>query len=403
VTVAEPTSSPEGWQPVRLGDVADQRLGKMLDAKKNKGQLLPYLRNPNVRWFDVDTSDLRTMRFEDRELDRYGLRSGDVLICEGGEAGRAAIWDARASDVKFQKAIHRVRPGSRLFNRFLVHQLSVDYHSGRLADYYTGATIKHLTGQDLLRYKIALPSFPEQCRIVEVLDRADALRAKRRTVLARLDTLTQSIFLDTFGDPATNPKGWPCLPLGHVVETVQIGPFGSLMHQSDYVDGGTPVVNPMHIVDGQIVVSAAHAVRPEKALALARYRLRQGDIVIGRRGEMGRCAVVQGAQEGMICGSGSAVIRPDLRQVRPVYLQAVLSHSATKKVLERNALGITMLNLNSAIIAATPVLVPPIKFQMAYERTVQVLDANIETSLAGLQALDNLFASLQHRAFRGEL
>jgi len=149
------------------------------------------------------------MPFEEHERERYGLLAGDVVICEGGEAGRAAIWDGRVPDMRFQKAIHRVRCGPRLNNRFLVHRLMADYFSGRLSDYYTGATIKHLTGQDLARYRFPLPPLPEQRRIAEILDKADALRAKRRAALAQLDTLTQSIFLDMFGDPTTNPKGWP--------------------------------------------------------------------------------------------------------------------------------------------------------------------------------------------------
>ncbi len=91
------------WPKVKLADVAERCLGKMLDAQKNKGRLMPYLRNPNVRWFDVDTSDLQSMPFENHEHERYGLKAGDIVICEGGEAGRAAIWDGRLPDLKFQK------------------------------------------------------------------------------------------------------------------------------------------------------------------------------------------------------------------------------------------------------------------------------------------------------------
>jgi type I restriction enzyme S subunit len=181
---------------VSLGDVADLCLGKMLDAKKNKGQLFPYLRNPNVRWFDVDTSDLRFMPFEDHELERFSLRAGDVVVCEGGEAGRAAIWDGRLPEIKFQKAIHRVRTGPDLHNRFLVHRLKADFDSGRLAEYYTGTTIKHLTGQDLAQYEIRIPPLPEQRRIAAILDKADAMRAKRRAALEQLNSLRQAIFLE---------------------------------------------------------------------------------------------------------------------------------------------------------------------------------------------------------------
>jgi type I restriction enzyme S subunit len=121
------------WPEVALAEVAEHCLGKMLDAAKNKGRLLPYLRNPNVRWFDIDSSAVQLMPFEPHEDERYGLRAGDVLVCEGGEAGRAAIWDGRRPEMKFQKAIHRVRPGERLDARYLVHRLFADYQSGALA------------------------------------------------------------------------------------------------------------------------------------------------------------------------------------------------------------------------------------------------------------------------------
>jgi type I restriction enzyme, S subunit len=255
----------------------------------------------------------------------------------------------------------------------------------------------------LASLSLPLPSLAEQRRIAEVLDSAEALRAKRREAITQLNTLTRSIFLDMFGDPATNPKRWPTHPLGDVVAEVQIGPFGSLMHQSDYVDGGIPLVNPMHIVDGKIVVNAAQAVRPEKAQSLTRYWLREGDIVIGRRGEMGRCAVVGKIETGMICGSGSAIIRPDVKQARPTFLQALLSTSAIKALLERKALGVTMLNLNSVIIADVVVMLPPMGLQMAYERMVQMLETITQASVTSLTDLDALFVSLQHRAFRGEL
>ena len=208
MTVADTRSLPRGWRVVPLDDVADHCLGKMLDSAKNRGRPRPYLRNPNVRWFDVDTSELREMPFEEHELERYALQAGDVLVCEGGEAGRAAIWDGRIPGVKFQKAVHRVRPGPDLLNRFLVHRLKWDYFSGRLADYYTGATIKHLTGQDLGRYRIPLPPLAEQRRIADILDRADALRAKRQTLIQHWSTLGSAMFIDVFGDPLTNPRGW---------------------------------------------------------------------------------------------------------------------------------------------------------------------------------------------------
>ena len=161
---------PDNWQWVRLGYIADYCLGKMLDQNKNKGNLLPYLRNVNVRWFDFDLSDVLEMRFEDKELERFDLQTGDVLVCEGGEPGRAAIWDGRVHSMKFQKALHRVRPSAALYNRFLVYLLFINAKTGELDKHFTGATIKHFTGQKLASYVIALPPLEEQKRIVAKVD-----------------------------------------------------------------------------------------------------------------------------------------------------------------------------------------------------------------------------------------
>jgi type I restriction enzyme, S subunit len=394
---------PAGWRLVRLGEVAESCLGKMLDARKNKGRPLPYLRNPNVKWFRVDLSDLKEMPFEDRELDRYGLRYGDVLVCEGGEAGRAAIWENGREDVKFQKAIHRVRPGKELFNRYLVYRLMFDYHSGRLADYYTGTTIIHLTGQDLAKYRFPLPPLTEQRRIAGILDKAEALRAKRRAALAKIDILPQVILLELFGDPATNPKGWAKLPLKNCTSQIQIGPFGSLLHQEDYVASGIPLVNPKHIQNGTIVPNASESVTARKFGELATYHLCAGDVVMGRRGEMGRCAIVEARHLPLLCGTGSLLIRPDEKQTSSLFLCALLASEPVKKNFERLSLGQTLPNLNSRIVEQFTIPLPPIQLQREFACRVEAVEKLKATQRASLAKLDALFASLQHRAFRGEL
>ena len=152
-----------------------------------------------------------------------------------------------------------------------------------------GATMKHVNRGEFLATTIPLPPLDEQKRIAGILDAADALRAKRREALAQLDTLLQSTFLDMFGDPVTNPMGWEVRELKETKSRVQIGPFGSLLHKEDYIVDGVPLVNPMHIVSGQIHVGSEQTVSEQKAATLSNYRLQTGDVVMGRRGEMGRC------------------------------------------------------------------------------------------------------------------
>ena len=162
---------PTSWAWVNVGMVAKARLGKMLDKAKNKGTLRKYLRNINVRWLDFDLTDLLEMRFEDSELQEFSLQSGDVMVCEGGEPGRAAVWDGRESDIYFQKAIHRIRFLDIVAGEYFVRALQASVDDGRLVEYFTGTGIKHFTGKALNSYLFPLPPLAEQRRIVTKVDK----------------------------------------------------------------------------------------------------------------------------------------------------------------------------------------------------------------------------------------
>ncbi|MCY4341148.1 MAG: restriction endonuclease subunit S [Gammaproteobacteria bacterium] len=197
VSNSEPFDIPSSWAWVNVGAVAKTRLGKMLDKAKNKGIPQRYLRNINVRWFDFDLSDVLEMRFADTELKEFSLRAGDVLICEGGEPGRAAVWDERESEIYFQKAIHRVRFSDIVDSQFFVNALRASADDGRLAEHFTGTGIKHLTGKGLRAYLFPLPPLPEQHRIVAkvdelmaLCDRLEKARTERKEARAQLTKTT---------------------------------------------------------------------------------------------------------------------------------------------------------------------------------------------------------------------
>jgi len=153
-----------------VDQIAEVMLGKMLDKEKHKsGSVLPYLRNINVRWGTIDTDDVLTMFFDKHELGRYGLEVGDVLVCEGGEPGRAAVCGAVHKQLKYQKALHRVR----LFGLYQPHLLAfyLEYlaKTGQLERRFTGSTIKHFTRESFIELPIPLPSFDEQENIVSIV------------------------------------------------------------------------------------------------------------------------------------------------------------------------------------------------------------------------------------------
>lgn len=194
---------PEGWCWASVEQLGHASLGKMLDKQKHQaGEKLPYLRNVNVRWGYVDSDDLSEMYFEEDELNRFGLQAGDLLVCEGGEPGRAAVWDARSPEMKFQKALHRVRFYCGVQPAYLVYLLEFYAKSGRLEAYFTGSTIKHFTHESFVVLPVPLPPTSEQEQITAEVERALSIVAAAdyqiQANLKRAARLRQSILKRAF-------------------------------------------------------------------------------------------------------------------------------------------------------------------------------------------------------------
>ncbi|HBQ6720968.1 restriction endonuclease subunit S [Klebsiella quasipneumoniae] len=188
------------WVHAKLGDYIHSNLGKMLDQNKNKGDFQPYLGNSNVRWGYFDLEDLSLMKFEEHESDRYGIRKGDLIICEGGEPGRCAIWEDDVPNMKIQKALHRVRPLPGLTSEYLYYWFLYFGRTGQLDAYFTGTTIKHLTGKALSELPIKIPTVDEQKYISIVLGSLDAKIKANRKINRTLEQMSQTLFKSWFVD-----------------------------------------------------------------------------------------------------------------------------------------------------------------------------------------------------------
>ena len=192
----------EGWKEVVLKDVAELRLGKMLDKAKNIGKPTRYLRNLNVRWYSFNLAAVARMRATPEEQRELEIRDGDLLVCEGGEPGRCAVWNLGTSDLIFQKAIHRVRIKEMMTPHWLAFNIRNDASSARLEEYFTGTTIKHLTGRALAEYRFPLPSRVEQMEIVRRVEalfkQADTIEKRVAAASLRVEKLTQAILAKAF-------------------------------------------------------------------------------------------------------------------------------------------------------------------------------------------------------------
>lgn len=184
-----------------FGEIIDARLGKMLDKEKNTGDFHKYLRNINVRWFSFDLSNLLEMRIEADEIEKYSVSHNDLIICEGGEPGRCAVWDKQDS-IFYQKALHRVRFLDNSNPRFYMYYLWFSAQSGQLCRYFTGTGIKHLTGQSLSRVIVPTADRTIQDSIVAEIESrlsvCDSIQKTVDTALQQTEALRQSILKKAF-------------------------------------------------------------------------------------------------------------------------------------------------------------------------------------------------------------
>jgi type I restriction enzyme S subunit len=183
---------PEEWDVSMVGHEFEIKLGKMLDAEKNVGAPKPYLGNKAVQWDQIDITDLPTVPMSRTDIERFRLRKGDLLVCEGGEVGRAAIWDAPIEECYYQKALHRLRPLRGFDSRLMVALLRQWSDRGLLANYVTQTSIAHLPREKLLEVPMPVPTPAEQRAIAGALSDVDALIGALDQLIAKKRDLKQA-------------------------------------------------------------------------------------------------------------------------------------------------------------------------------------------------------------------
>ncbi len=194
---------PAVWLVKLYPELVESRLGKMLDKGKNNGIPTSYLGNISVRWFDFNLEKLQNILVSEKEISELSVKPGDVLICEGGEPGRSAIWRLKnGRPIIFQKALHRARVGNEIIPEWLVFNLKNDADSNTLEQLFTGTTIKHFTGKALKKYPIRVPPIEEQTQIVHRVEQlfafAEQIEQRVKAAQSRVDHLTQSILARAF-------------------------------------------------------------------------------------------------------------------------------------------------------------------------------------------------------------
>lgn len=286
---------------------------------------------------------------------------------------------------------HVLKPKSMIDVDYLCYSLMF-YDTNGLVN---GATRQKLTQATMRKMKIPKITLEEQLKIVEKLKKVQGVITKKRKQLEGLDILIKARFVEMFGDPVSNPFNYDKVRLSQIAD-IKIGPFGSLLHKEDYIENGHPLVNPSHIVDSKISVDNKLTISNEKYEELGAYKLQIGDVVMGRRGEMGRCAVV--LEDGLLCGTGSILIRPT-QNVTADFIQKIISFPSFKKTIEDMAVGQTMPNLNVPIVSNFEIIHPPVEVQKSYYDFVTQVDKLKVEVQKSLDEMQILFDSLMQEYF----
>ena len=281
---------------------------------------------------------------------------------------------------------------------------SIDYD--RLVD--RAAKGKTLNKAKLQILQIPLPPLTEQKRIAGILDAADALRTKRREALAQLDTLLQSIFLDMFGDPVINPMRWRVGRLEDYFSKTRAGtccgPFGSALKKHEYVDNGIPVWGIDNVKPNKFLQEQSLFITPEKFSELQRYSVESGDILISRAGTVGRmCVAVPTVNQSII---GTNLIRLTLNPgaMSPVYFASLYTFCRERLPgLRASGDDRSYSFLNTTRLKSLVLPLPPLDLQLRFAAIVESVEEQKGRQHAHLAELDTLFASLQSRAFWGDL
>jgi type I restriction enzyme S subunit len=331
-------------------------------------------------------------------LKRSQVQPGDVLVSIAGTIGRAGVVPENAPALNCNQAVAIVRANGSVFRPFLRHWLeSSDAQRQMLGAMVTG-TISNLSLTQVGNLQIPLPPLTEQRRIAAIMDKAQAVQAKRRAALAQLDALPQAIFLDVFGDHTTILGRWPTKNLGEILEFLTSGSRGWAAH---YADSGNLFLRIQNVRYDELLLDDIAYVNPPDTAEAKRTRVQPGDVLLSITADLGRTAVVPE-------GIGTAFINQHLsilrtKAIAPRFLSAfIASPVGQRQVSGRNRQAVKA-GLNFDDIRSFVVPLPPTKLQGDFVRRVAGVEKLSTVHRASLAEMDALRASLQEGAFRGQL
>ena len=409
----QPYELPKGWKWVYWGKCGEFIAGTGF-PKAYQGltdRKYPFYKVGSLRYVDADGC----------LTDNQHTIDDDVLIkLKSKKVGPHAIVFAKIGEAIRLNRRGLTKQDCCIDNNMMAFQADKDLLSYQYAYFwslgldlykYTNATtVPAIRKTDLEKIIFPLPSLSEQWRIVTHIEsmfaKLDAAKEKVQAVLDAHETRKAALLHEAIAGNLIGAGEKELKPLSEIVDLIRIGPFGSALHKEDYIQGGIPVVNPQHIVNQVICPDSRKSISESKADSLAVYKMCVNDIIIGRRGEMGRTAPVGEDEAGWLCGTGCMLLRLK-KEYDAKFYSLVIASQKSKQYLETHAVGSTMKNLNEKIIRNLPV---PVYSYAEQQEIVAVLDRLLgreeevrQSAESVLAAIDSMKQSILARAFRGEL
>ena len=391
------------WSRTTVGEVCDIQLGKMLSPKSKTGlRSAPYLRNANVQWNRFDLADVSEMDFDDRERRKFALRPGDLLVCEGGEPGRSAVWEGQLDPCYYQKALHRLRPKlTDVEPRFLMFRLWLGAITGEFSESHAKTTIAHLPAVRLATLPLMLPPVQEQRAIAGELSAAfgevERARMAAKVRLEAADGLAAAHLRRAFA----NSKLWRSRELGEVTRVIG----GSTPDSSvaAFWNGDIVWITPTDLgrLSTPDIMSSDRRITQEGYESCGTEIVPSGSVVLSSRAPIGHLGI---ARTPLCTNQGCKTFVP-LEGVDPEFLYFALK-LAVPRFRELGS-GATFAEVSKGTLESEKIRLPELSEQSAIARRLKKetsasasLRVTVESEITALAALP---AALLRRAFRGEL
>ena len=358
------------WAETAFAEIATSQLGKTLDANKNKGLPYPYLCAANIGMGYFNLSNVKEILLDDSELEKYLVRKGDLLICEGGDTGRCAIWESE-DPIYYQNALHRVRFNDGIHNKFIMYYLHYYKKVGIIDKLSHGQTIKHFTQKGLSKLSFRMPTISEQKGIASELDAIQAMIDGYNAQLHDLDELIKSIFNDTFGEPISNPKGWDVDILENIVSDDCPITYG-IVQPGDDVNEGIPVVRPVDLIGTYVNKTFLKKVSPEISDSYKRTILKGNEILICVRGTTG---VVSFATEDMKgCNVTRGIVPLSFIRHNKWFMYWCIKSYEMNNLIQKYTKGATLKQINIKDLRQLPFPTPPLELQEKFGKQAELIE-----------------------------